>query len=254
MVCRQALCAAVLMTAAFALQAQQRDELDLSQLEIPAPSSEPTVPYFSLGGGFVGMFLLPRLDALNQKTQQWELGTFSRPIFLSGIEGVVTIGVIPNLRIGIFGASGGKQLEKTVAADTQRQAEFSLGATGLSVAYAFVPTRSVAILPTLAGGWGTLRLELAQSPSQTRWEELRPGLGASTSLQRLNASYLFLHPQLYIEYAPLPFLLLRLGGGYQFSFVGQWKQNRIATVEGVPSGVNASGASAQFAIFVGLFN
>jgi hypothetical protein len=232
----------------------QQDKLDLDRLEIPTPTSEPSVPYFSLGGGFIGMFLFPGLDALNAKTEQWQLGSFSRPLFLSGIEGVVTLGVIPNLRIGVFGIGGSKQLERSLSADTQRQAEFFLGATGFSVAYALVPVRSLAVLPTLSGGWGTIRLEFAQSPTRTRWDELAPGLGTASSLQRLSASYFFVHPQLYFEYAPLPFLMLRLGGGYQFSFVGEWKQNRIATTEGVPSGVNASGASAQFAIFVGLFN
>lgn len=231
----------------------QESGLDLDRLEIPAPASEPSVPYFSLGGGFVGLFLFPRFDDLNAKTSQWQLGSFSRPMFLSGIEGVVTIGVIPNLRVGVFGIGGNKQVEAS-SADTQRRAEFSLGATGLSVSYALVPVRSLALLPTLSGGWGGVRIEFAHSPTRTRWDELTPDLGARSSLQRLSASYFFIHPQLYIEYAPLPFLLLRLGGGYQFSFVGEWQHNGIATVEGVPSGITASGASAQFAIFVGLFN
>ncbi len=238
----------------FSVWAQQQDDLDLNRLEIPSPPSEPSVPYFGIGGGFAGIFLFPKLDAVNEKTQQWNIGRFSTPMFLSGIEGVVTVGIIPNVRVSVFGIGGSKQLQATIAPDTQRQAELSATATGLAIAYAFVPARSFTILPVLAGGWGMLSLELAQAPSRTQWSELAPNGGETAMLQRVSASYLFLHPQLYVEYAPLPFLMLRLGGGYQFSFVGEWKHNRIAVVEGVPSGFNISGASAQFAIFLGLFN
>ncbi|MCS6966159.1 MAG: hypothetical protein NZ473_05275 [Candidatus Kapabacteria bacterium] len=234
------------------LPAQQED-LDIDRLEIPAPPPETPVPYFGLGGGFVGTFLFPKLDALNTKSQQWDVGTFSQPLFMSGVEGVVTVGLIPNLRISVFGLGGSKELQKSLSADTQRRAGFALSATGLSIAYAIVPARSLTIVPTVSSGWGMLNVEFAQAPTHTRWETVSPN-SEGPLLHRLTASYLFVHPQLYAEYAPLPFLMIRLGGGYQFSFLGQWEHNRIAVAEGVPAELNASGASAQFAIFVGLFN
>lgn len=236
------------------LLSAQQDDLDLERLEIPPLSAETSVPYFGIGGGFVGLFLFPELEALNAKLQQWGMGTMSAPLFVSGIEGFATVGLIPNVRVGFFGIGGRKELQSNFHPDTQRQAELGITATGLAIAYAVVLVRSVTILPALAGGWGMMSVELAQAPSRTRWDELPPQGAVTTFLQRLTASYLFLHPQLYVEYAPLPFLLLRLGGGYQFSFVGEWKQNRIAVTDGVPQTLKASGASAQFSIFVGLFN
>ncbi|MCS7176888.1 MAG: hypothetical protein NZ960_04610 [Candidatus Kapabacteria bacterium] len=245
--------ACLLLCSLLSLWAQQ-DDLDLDRLETPVPTTEPSTPYFGLGGGFVGMFLFPPLDAPNQKVAAWGLPGFSSPLFLSGIEGVVTVGIVPNLRLGFFGVGGSKELQKSFGLDTQRQAELRFSATGISTAYAFVPLRSLTLLPTLAGGWGMISLELVQAPSRTEWENLTPKDVGGTMLQRVSASYLFFHPQLYIEYTPLPFLLVRLGAGYQLSSVGEWKQNRLAVVEGIPKTFRASGPSAQFAIFVGLFN
>ncbi len=238
--------------------AAQQDELDLSQLEIPQAPEETSIPYFGIGGGFAGIFLFPTLDELNQKTtQSWELGEFSAPLFLGGAEGFTAIGIVPNVRVGIFGVGGSKQLQRSFAlgsTEVTRTAELSVSMTGLSLGYAIVPFRSFTVLPVLSAGWGMLTLELAQAPATTRWEEIGATADSLTFLHRLAASALFVHPQLYVEYAPLPFLALRLGGGYVLSSMGEWKQNRIARLEGVPSKVNFSGASAQFAIFLGLFN
>jgi hypothetical protein len=251
-------CAALLSLLSAAAQHQQ-DELDLSQLEIPQAPEETSIPYFGIGGGFAGIFLFPTLDELNQKTQSWELGGFSAPLFLGGAEGFTAIGIVPNVRVGIFGVGGSKQLQRSFtlgSTEVTRTAELSVSMTGLSLGYAIVPFRSFTVLPVLSAGWGMLTLELAQAPATTRWEEIRARATADslTFLHRLAASALFVHPQLYVEYAPLPFLALRLGGGYVLSSMGEWKQNRIARLEGVPSKVNFSGASAQFAIFLGLFN
>ncbi len=238
---------------ASALLAQQTDDLDIERLEIPRAPADFTTPYFAAGGGFVGSFLFANLEPLNTKLQQWGIGTLSGPLFLAGGEGFFTIGLIPNFRVGFFGAGGSKEIRHSVAADTQRRAELKASTTGLAVSYAFVPLRSIALLPTLSGGWGTFGVELAQSPVRTSWDEV-PQESGTTFVHYLNASYLFLYPQLYLEYAPLPFLLLRLGGGYLLTFMGTWKQNSLAEVEGVPAKLTPSGASAQFAIFVGLFN
>lgn len=235
------------------LSAQQPGDLDIERLEIPQAQTDFTTPYFGVGGGFVGSFLFLNPAPLNTKLQQWGVGELSRPLFLAGGEAIATLGLIPNVRVGFFGAGGSKEIRHSAGADAERRAELRVSTTGLAVAYVFVPLRSLALLPTFAGGWGTIGVELAQAPSRTRWEEIPQEMGA-TFLHSLNASYLFLSPQLYFEYAPLPFLLLRLGGGYLFAFVGAWKQNSIADVEGVPPTLTPSGASAQFAIFVGLFN
>ncbi len=237
--------------------AAQQDELDLSQLEIPQAPEEVSIPYFGIGGGFAGIFLFPTLDELNQKTQSWGLGEFSVPLFLGGAEGFTAIGIVPNVRVGIFGVGGSKRLQRSFqlnGTEVTRTVELSVGMTGLSLGYAIVPFRSFTLLPILSAGWGMLTIELAQAPATTRWEEVGATADSVTFLHRLAASALFVHPQLYVEYAPLPFLALRLGGGYALSSMGEWKQNRTARLEGVPSKVNFSGASAQFAIFLGLFN
>jgi len=235
----------------------QQDELDLSQLEIPQAPEEASIPYFGIGGGFAGIFLFPTLDELNQKTTDWAVGEFSAPLFLSGAEGFTAIGIVPNVRVGIFGVGGSKQLQYPLSiagTEVTRTVELSVGMTGLSLGYAIVPFRSFTLLPVLSAGWGMLTIELAQAPATTRWAEIKATADSVTFLHRLAASALFVHPQLYVEYAPLPFLALRLGGGYVLSSMGEWKHNRIARVEEVPSKVNFSGASAQFAIFLGLFN
>jgi len=242
----------LLLSSTLLLRAQQ-DDLDLSRLEIPPAPQESSVPYFGVGAGFAGTFLFPDLEAANQKTQQWGLETFSQPLFLGGIEGVVTVGILPNVRVGVFGIGGSKTLQKSFSADTQGQADLALSATGLALSYALVPFRSFAILPTLAGGWGTFTLELMKAPTTIRWDDVTPNL-AGVFLQRFRASYFFVQPQLYVEYAPLPFLLFRIGGGYQFAFLGSWKLNETATVEAVPNRLKPAGASAQIAIFLGLFN
>lgn len=240
-------------------QDEYLDELEFGE----QPLSEQKPPYFAIAGGYNGNFLFINVKDLNNhlKAKNFNFDEFKSPFFMSGAEGFVAIPFIPNVRIGFLGLGGSQTNKKDItisSVDYKQSIEFSFSYQGLLIDYAFVPMKSLAILPGLGIGWGNVQLEYSQTEKEFDWNNIQMSSVGNNFLNRLEATYSFLNPRINIEYALAPYLMFRLSGSYMWSFAltgdWKWKYNREADMKNVPKEINASGLNLQFGVYVGLFN
>lgn len=234
------------------LFAQELDTLNL-QFEEASTNIE-SMPYFGLGGGFIGTFSFINFDEINKLNKEKGLENFGSPFFVSGAEGFTAIPFIENLRIGFFGISG--TTHKDINKDT-----FTIGSraiiqfSGFRVDYGLIPTKSLAILVGGNIGWSNLTLELYKTKKVLDWSNI-PNFDKDldNNFLRINRTSWFIEPGLNVEFAATTFLMIRFGASYSFSFNANWKGNEIADVENVPAKLNTDGLQLKIGLFVGLFN
>ncbi len=232
----------------------QDDQLDSLNFEV-TPVVEEKPPYFALGGGYSGTFFFINMDELNKHftDKAFNIGEIKSNIYVSGAQGFTAIGVVPNLRIGFFGVSGSTKSE--TGNDTLTTgAEVSVGFTGFSLDYGFLPFKSLAILPGISFGWADMTIESYKTQKEFDFNNYPASCYANNYLDRADGAYYFVQPAINIEYAVTPFLMARINAHYVLPFSGEWKFNRNADLKNVPSKVQPGGFGLQFGIFVGLFN
>lgn len=229
----------------------QDDKLDSLSFEV-TPVKEEKPPYFALGGGYTGTFLLLKMDDLNAhlKANNFGMSDLKSSMYMSGVQGFTAIGIVPNLRIGFFGMSGTQTSENNVG-DTITGVDFSLSYTGFALDYGIILGKSIAILPGISAGWVKATIESYRSKNTAEWVAFKP---ESANMYRAEKSAYFIQPNINLEYALTPFLMARVNAGYSMSFSGDWKYNNTGTLSNVPKGINANGLTLQFGVFVGLFN
>lgn len=237
----------------------QDEELDSINFEESEEVVEERV-YFALAGGYVGDFGFFNFDVLNDKLNTMGLGLaeLKSTVFMQGAQGFTGLGILDipifkNIRIGYIGV-GGAALSETVINDVTHGFNYDIGMTGLSLDYGFVPFRSLAILIGVTGGWGKIKLEAYKTSKNFDWSNIDPNSNDNNYYQSAEASMLFVRPNLYIEYAILPYLMARANIGYNFTFMNDWKFNKTAALENVPTEINGNGLALQFGIFLGMFN
>jgi hypothetical protein len=247
----------------------QDEDLDQFDFETE-PLQEEKPPYFAIAVGYNASFLFPDVAELNDSfVEKFGLQEFPSMMFMSGVQGFTGVVVVPNLRAGFFGAGGSSKVnydgELTSGDGTalERSAEYSLSYTGFSVDYAWVPIRSLAILPGLNVGWGNVTLEAYQTHKYdeggTDWGDFSPEGGNYDFMKHAAAGFVFVEPNVNIEFALTNFSMIRVSAGYSMTFIGSmftsnWEFNRMAALENVPDGINGNGLRLQAGIFVGLFN
>ncbi len=241
------------------LQAQDDRLDDLSFDE--APLKDEVIPYFAIGVGPVFNFAFADLKEVNARGAQLGLGEIKSPVFQIGAELFTAIGLISNVRLGFSWVSGSSTTSADVSVNNvavNRTLLYGISSRTVHIDYAWVPVKSLAILPGVGLGWGDQRLETYQSQKQLNWADLAdstnfaPSPNAYTALKQ---STLYVLPRLNIEYAVTPFLNLRANASYTVQVSqGDWKANNYATVADVPSSISVSGLNLQFGVFVGLFN
>ncbi len=229
---------------AFSQSEHEGIQFEESNVKIENPS------YFGLGGGYVGSFLFLNLDEINTISKEMSLNDLKSPFFLSGAQGFTAIGIIPNIRIGFSGYSGLKKVEKVNDYKTTFGLKYGVGFTGFSIDYGFVIFKNFAILPGLGLGWSSIEIT-KYNISNFDWSNLKSNIYTSNILE---GNFLFLEPHLTVEFAVTPFLMIRLGAQYPFSFAGKWNVNDVIEVTNVPSSLKPTGFAINFGIFVGLFN
>ncbi len=234
----------------------QDDDLDKLSFE-ETPLTDEKTPYFAVGGGFIGTWHFTNFDELQKNIRLNDYGTndLKSPIFLTGAHGFVAIPFLTNFRIGVFGATGGKQ-SSLVAYDTTRTLDYTLSFTGLSIDYAIQSTRKLTILPGVSAGYGLISIETAQTLGTRDYlTELGKSTNPNNFYNKLTGGFAFVQPNLNIEYAVTAFSLVRVNAGYMLGFMGDWRADRSSSaVVNVPKGINSNGLTLQFGLFVGLFN
>lgn len=208
-------------------------------------------PYFAVGGGYIGTFQFMNFDEVNRLASAFGVSNFDGGIFCSGVGGIAPVLIVKNLRVSVGGYSGSLVREaKKVDTSLTMTVGSSINTFGLD--YAFQPIKGLAILPGASFGWGNLNIERAISTQSVDFD--KQGASGTQSLSRLGASYIFVQPNLNIEYAVTQFAMIRASAGYSLSFMGDWQMNGVAAVNNVPKELNANALTLQFGVFVGLFN
>lgn len=247
----------VLAMPTFGMQDARLDELDFEE----ATLKEEAIPYFAVGVGPVFSFTFSNLDDVNARAKELSVGEIKGPILQVGAEIFTAIGFIPNMRLGFSLMSGtvsGSANVNVGQTRVNRTVSYGVESRAFHIDYAFVPVKSLSILPGIGLGWGSHRIETYQSAESTSWKNFvdtssfAPLPNAYTIVEQ---SAIYILPRLNVEYAVTPFLNLRAQAAYSLQVAnGDWTLNRSAIVNDVPSGISMSGFSAQFGIFVGLFN
>ncbi len=217
-------------------------------------------PYFAVGAGYQYSFLFLNYDDLNKYAKNIDLDDFDGIFYVGGIHGFTGLVIVPNLRLGFFGISGSKITEKDISAygsETEKRAsELNIAMNGFSLDYGIVPFKALAILPGVNFGWGRLEIESYQSQPTKNWADI--GLD-NNKMHRIENSFMFVQPQINIEYAVTNFAMLRLNASYNITFDNplsdkKWVYNNHTELSNVPSGINSKGFSAQIGLYLGLFN
>lgn len=252
-----ALFAFSMMTTVLVAQDDKLDDLTFEEM----PLKDESVPYFAVGVGPTLSLFMPNYDEVNALGTRLGVGTMSGSIAQWGGEIFTAVGVVPNMRVGFSWVSGSNSTSKdsvfqTAGPTVTRTMKYSVSMRTLKLDYAIVPFKSFAIIPGVGIGFGTLTLETYQSAKNRSWSDY--GTIPATSPDAytiLERSVIYAAPKLDVEYAVTPFLNLRLNASYALQLTGgDWTGNRTAVVSDVPSGIKLQGFSAQFGIFIGLFN
>lgn len=251
--------AVALLSTTMSAQDDQLDNLDFEQMQL----TEESIPYFAVGLGLTGTFGWYDMTAINERASELGLPGIEAPMFQLGGDVFTAIGVVKNVRVGFSWITGmSKSNAQVTLPDTtpvERHMDYTNELFSLYLDYAFVPAKSLAILPGIAFGWGNQTIDTYQSVSDRTWDDyVNPNGQLNTfpdDYSRLQHSVLALTPRLNIEYGITPFLMVRAQAAYQLQISsGTWKGNNHATVTGVPDGINVNAFSAQVGLFVGLFN
>ncbi len=241
----------------------QDDDLDDLSFE-QEPLQEQSDPYFAIAGGYTGTFFFANIDALNAlfKDNKFEFGKdMTTPIYLSGAQGITFIPWLPNFRAGFYGYGGSSTVETNLDVGTvdnpinvTRSAEYSVVFTGLSFDYGIVVVKSFTILPGINLGWGNMVIEANQTQGDIKWGEINTAADNLNWLKRAEKDFFYIQPNIYFELALQNFFMLRFNAGYSYALKSDWKFNKSAILNEVPTTLNANGLHLQFGIFIGFFN
>jgi hypothetical protein len=242
-------------------KAQDEDvDVDTIQFQVLKPREAKKV-YFTLGGGFSGTFLTPKYDDLNARLKSIGLDELSGPVFMPGFEIFVAMEPVfkflHNTKFGFFNQAGNKEISKDISIEGvayTKALEYSISQQGFTIDYNFELFRGMALSTGLSLGWGNLTLENYQSQKNADWKDFGSIKDTNTYFVKAESSYYLAQPNISIEWAVQPYVMLRLNAGYNFTF-GQsdWKQNHTATIANVPSNLKTDGLKIQFGVFIGLF-
>jgi len=222
------------------------------------------LPYFALSFGINANFLFMNYDEINKKSSIIHTDPlhFSGPVIGWGFDFFSAMSpLVNNARVGIsyFSGSQAKELTETISlmntsVDINHHRKLSVSNVGIHFDYAFVPIKSLAILPGLGVKLGTMTLEQYRTQLPVDWSGVYSSNG-----EKLEYSYIALEPQISVEYAITGFLMVRGAGYYVLPFDNPfysnvWTTNGNNSYSGVPKSVKPQGFSASIGLYLGLFN
>jgi hypothetical protein len=265
---------AILSSFAFA----QDDSFEDYQFEDDATSSAKQ-PYFALSFGGTSSFLFMKYDDINKKLN-WsndnhsidQQMAFDGPLVSWGFDFFTALSpLINNARLGISYQSGNDEQEANATANfldtatsnvVERTVNYyrkiSVNTIGFHFDYAFIPIKSLAILPGVGIKFGTMSFERYREFIPLNWND--PTNNTDTPFgEKIEYSFMGIEPQLNIEYAVTSFLMFRLSASYMLTidnpfYTNNWTINGNNPYDGVPSGINPQGFSAYVGLYLGLFN
>jgi hypothetical protein len=176
----------------FCTVSAQDDKLNQFSFE-DVPTEDVRPPYFAVSGGFTTTWLFANLTDINALTNGIVGGSYSSPLLMFGGEGFAAIGFIPNVRIGIMGATSFNLLQNETKT---RRTEFTLSLTGLGIDYAITPIKGFSIIPGVTGGTGLANYEITQSSASQTFLQIQPTPSATSYMRRLRSNFTYVQPRL----------------------------------------------------------
>jgi hypothetical protein len=227
----------------------------------PIPPKRSRMSKMGLFGGFTPGYLFMDVKPINSFLTGGKFAAVSEGgVFMTGGAGAAYIMVLPNVRVGGMGLSGGLK-SSSVEGTLRRDAQLSVGMGALTVEYVVpvVPRLDAAFGATV--GWGFIDLTLRQNyGGANTWTGEQQILAGPSGIavppnatRILNGSFLLLSPTVNVEYAVLPWLALRVGASYSLMMLPSWRVDGEYELLGVPSDVKGQGLMLQGGILVGTF-
>jgi hypothetical protein len=214
---------------------------------------------FGGGGGYTPAWYFPNLEPLNE-----ELNTIGIPklsesgFYSSGGAGFIYIGFIDYLRIGGLGFGGStSEISSQDVNGITKEVRYNLSGGGLTIEYSLPFIRNVAVAPGILFGAGSIRIDVYNNNDNFSWSEVwNEAANASTENinHSLSNSFFIFAPTLNVDIPLYRFVSLRIGGGYQITFGGEWEADNEKTIKGVPSDLNGNSFFLQSGIFIGFFS
>ena len=212
---------------------------------------------FGGGIGYVPSWYIPDLAPINAELQLSGMPELSTSGFYSsGIGGFIYIGFVKYLRVGGMGYSGSIseiQQENMV----NREVVYSLGGGGLTVEYTLPFVKDLGISVGAVIGGGNLEIELYRNTGSFNWQGLWEEFNnptADNSHSTITNSFWMFSPTINIDFPLYRFVIIRIGGGYQFTFNDDWTADNNQALSDVPSDLNSNAFFIQSGIFIGFFS
>ncbi len=181
-------------------------------------------------------------------------------IFMTGGGGAAYIMLLPNVRVGGMGMTGGLKSSSIDINNIRRDAELRVGWGGLTAEYVMpvMEHLDIAVGGMIGGGGMDLTLRQSNGGSNT-WVGEQGLFGAWTGVtppntaRVLSGNFFIWSPTVNIEYALLAWLGVRLGASYVGMSFPSWTVDSNHDLLGVPSEVTGKGFMIQAGVFVGTF-
>jgi len=216
---------------------------------------------FGFGGGFLPMWIVPKVDGLNQQLKTFGSGELSASgMYGSGGAGFAYIMVVPNLRIGGMGVGAVKK-ESSLRDGYKREIQYTSGFGGFTIEYTLPFIKSVGVSIGGIIGGGNTTIELFRNNNSLSWDNLwgdisDPAKKTDYYSRKIYSNYFVLAPTLNIDIPFYRFLSLRVGVGHTFTFTDQdgWKFDNDQDLYNVPSTLSNDQLFIQTGIFFGFFS
>ena len=229
--------------------------------EEPIPPRRAKAMKVGLFGGYTPGWLSVDVQPINDFLAAGK-GAFLKDngVFLHGGGGAAYIMVIPSLRVGGLGMSGGIKSTSLDGAGLRRDAELKVGFGGVTIEYVYTFFERFDVAAGIMLGAGGIDLTLrADNGGNNSWlgeQNLLaswPNGSANNSTRILSGSFYVWIPSVNLEYAILGWLAVRLGVSYVGMSAPSWQVDGKYDLIGVPSKVSGRGFMAQGGILLGTF-
>jgi hypothetical protein len=212
---------------------------------------------FSIFGGPMIGWQIPKVSELNYKVQQLEIPEFSSGGYLTlGGGGYIDIPGVHGLRVGAFGTGFTEnKVSDATTSGTINTAKYSLHYAAISVEYVQKFMKHFDF--TLGGnvGVGTTKLELSTfDASKSTWSNTSDSYSTANTVDTYTTTTFTFNPQVGIGYNVTKYMYLKLNAGYMMTLRGDWKLNDVLVVKSVPSGIKADGYNFSLGLNFGLFS
>ncbi|MBI2429744.1 MAG: hypothetical protein HYV29_13305 [Ignavibacteriales bacterium] len=206
----------------------------------------------------VGMFDNKEIDKYLTSAGLPVLG--SDPMYIVGGEGYGYIMFLKNVRMGGFGGSGTRSVNRIdPVGNIRKEVDYTISYGGFLMDYVQPVAYKLDVAIGATIGAGSVDITMRRDDGTFKeWDSLWTQYGntsrtTSNYTHRLTGSFVTLNPHVNVEYTLLTWLQLRIGLGYPIMLSPEWKLDEKYDVNSVPSKIKASGYTINAGIMFGYF-